>query len=363
MMTMKTLCGHMGLAVVALALPWAAVANDSGQATLRPVIALKPRPPLLPVLPQNDVLAANLDVVAKERENIATALVVVEIGHGPENPQWVMGQTQLQVFLTRLLEASDQPKTAEDGIWPHLPALNAQYKGIRILLRTADGRRFAPMMVFEGKVTAPNLSVVTPDHGREMEYYLFGTARVRRDQMLGVGFLPVYTFEQCRLMGQKIVDTTPRQCLLPDNNIVLETSEAPTLEAARMTSFNDCLKHGKALIYTFPRRCLAAGGRVLTEPPQVYEAEQAAKAKEAARLEEIRLKKEAAQVETIPENTALKIKEDGTPSPLPLPSVPSPTLAPLLAVASPTVQPAGRPVASSPTVAVPARFQPFKVGK
>lgn len=40
--------------------------------------------------------------------------------------------------------------------------------------------------------------------------------------------------EQCRLLGQQIVETRPRQCLLPDNNLLLETDEPPTLASARI---------------------------------------------------------------------------------------------------------------------------------
>lgn len=227
--------------------------------------------PWLPVLPQNDVQPATFAEVKRLREDIDTAMVVVEMGEGEDNPRWMVGATQLGVMLDTMLQFLPQHPLPEDDLWPKLPPLEPRYKGLRLLMQTVDGKRFAPISVFEGRITGPDGTLLSPDYGRRFEFWLFGTTRVRRDQLLGARVLPVLTFEQCRLLGQRIVNTTPRQCLLPDNNIMLESMEMPTLEAAKVRTFDECLQHGKALIYTFPRRCLAAGGRVFTEPPKVYE--------------------------------------------------------------------------------------------
>jgi hypothetical protein len=221
-------------------------------------------------LPQDALLKPDLKLFVEKRDDIQMAMVTVQMGQRNENPRWMMSQTQLQVFLNKLGQMPDKP-LPEDDIWPKLKAPEPGYKGITITLQTEMGKRFAPIKVFEGRITDPNDTLLSPDYGRDLEYWLFGTARVRRDQLLGVAVLPVISFEQCRLLGQKIVQTMPRQCLLPDNNLLLETSEMPTLKSARIRTFDECLHNGTALIYTFPRRCVSAGGRVFTEPPRVYD--------------------------------------------------------------------------------------------
>ena len=226
--------------------------------------------PWLQVLPQNDVLPATLGDVLNRKADIERIDVVVDMGLRQDNPHWEMSSTQRPIFLDRLTNMPEKPLPI-DSIWPHVPQPEMQYHGITVLMRTFKGQRFAPLYIFEGRVEAPNHVLLAPDYGRGLEYWLFGTARIRRDQMLGATVMPVLTFDECRMLGQRIVNTTPRQCLLPNNNILLETDSIPDLTAARVQNFDQCLLHGRALIYTFPRRCLTTGGRVFTEPPRVYE--------------------------------------------------------------------------------------------
>lgn len=225
----------------------------------------------LTVQPQDNVLPVTLATLAENRIDIDQALVVVEMGQGEDNPRWLLSPTQLEVMLDTLLQFMPETPTVEDAIWPKLKAKDPKYKGMRVVLRTVWGRHFEPITIFEGGIRTAGGRLIVPDYGRRMEYWMFGASRVRRDQMTGAHVLHVLTFEQCRLLGQPIVETRPRQCLLPDNNLLLETSELPTLQAAKIKDFDGCLTKGKALIYTFPRRCIAAGGRVFTEPPRVYD--------------------------------------------------------------------------------------------
>lgn len=246
-------------------------------AEVRRVPGVPPALELLQPLPQDALLAADVGLMVQKLDEIQQALVVVQLGQGDDNPKWVMNQTQLAVLMNKLrdlLQPSDEvvvQPPIEDTIWPELGMKEPAYGGMLLVLQTVTGERFAPIRIFEGKIVDPKNNALVTDPGRFLEYWLFGTARVRRDQMLGASVLPVFTFEQCRLLGQRIVETQPRQCLLPENNLMLETDERPTLESAKMQTFGQCLKTGKALIYTFPRRCVAAGGRVFTEPPVVWD--------------------------------------------------------------------------------------------
>ena len=90
-----------------------------------------------------------------------------------------------------------------------------------------------------------------------------------KQQVLATQVLPIFTFDHCRILGNIIVETQPRQCLLPDNNLIFEVPEKATLASLKINNFEMCLKEGQALIHTFPRRCMAAGGRVFTEPPRL----------------------------------------------------------------------------------------------
>lgn len=219
-------------------------------------------------LPQDALLVPTLPNIMANREEIYLAYVGIDIGLEDDNPFWQMSTAAKGVFLRKLANW-EQGVVAEDAIWPNIPDPDERYSGALVLLQTYSGRRFAPMRVHRGEIRAMDGSLIATDPGRSLEYWLFGTARVRRDQLLGVRVLPIYTFEQCRVLGQRIIPTTPRQCLLADNNLLLETAEPPTLQSARITTFDQCLKQGTGLIYTFPRRCVAAGGKVFTEPPQV----------------------------------------------------------------------------------------------
>jgi hypothetical protein len=223
-------------------------------------------------LPQDALLVPTLETILAAREDMQVGLVAVDLGRGDDNPLWQMSQTALTVFLNKLATLDERP-VADDGIWPNIPKPDPRYNGILVMLQTKEGRRFVPFRVFMGNMAVGPDYQVAKDPGRAMEYWLFGTARVRRDQLIGASVLPVYTFDQCRSLGQRVIETTPRQCLLANNNLLLETAERPTLQSAKITTFAECLKQGTGLIYTFPRRCVAAGGRVLTEPPIIYEAE------------------------------------------------------------------------------------------
>lgn len=216
-------------------------------------------------IPPMAVTAANLDEYASQ---VQTVRVEVQLGKGPENPQWSMSHTVLQVWLGKLI--GDNVSPVADNVLKATPAPSSGYKGLKVMMSTIGGKKFEPLTIQNGRITS-NGKLVKTDTGRAIEYWLFSTARVKRDWLLGPQVLPVLTFEQCRLLGMQVVETEPRQCLLPDGTILLDVPEKPTLQSLRITDFAGCLKHGKGLINTFPVRCVVAGGRVFAEPPQALE--------------------------------------------------------------------------------------------
>ncbi len=220
---------------------------------------------------QGGLLVPDLPVIVSESSALQRATVEVQLGLGDQNPSWQMSQTALQVFTQKLADVLAHAPTEMDRLVMAAKNPEPTYRGLTLTLRRVDGKRYATLLLAQGKIRVRGGRVLADDPGRELEYWVFGTARIRRDLLLGSQVLPVVTFDQCRVLGNQVVETEPRQCLLPDKNILLETPDPLTRASLRATDFDSCLKYGKSLIYTFPRRCLAAGGRVFTEPPRVYE--------------------------------------------------------------------------------------------
>lgn len=222
------------------------------------------------VLPQHAPLAVNLIDLAEKAADVQQVSVEVEMGLLRDNPKWMLNQTVVQIFVSKLLNMPDKP-VPEDKWLAKMAAPEESYHGIRLTMVNAAGRPYETITVYNGRVRLPGGRVLHSDYGRQLEYWLFGTARTRKLQMVGPSVMPVLTFEQCRVMGQPIVETAPRQCVLDDGNLILETKEPVTEKSLKAVDFDTCLTHGKALIYSFPRRCMAAGGRVFTEPPRMVE--------------------------------------------------------------------------------------------
>lgn len=221
-----------------------------------PVHAMSPKSVTL--TPQN---------ITEIRDNIGSATLSIDMT--TEKISWPMTQTEVAVLMGRLQNLKVKPHH-NDALFSALKEKNSAYNGITLTLNTRDGRAVTPLHIFEGNVRTDG-GLYQRDAGRELEYWLFGTAKVVKQQILATQVLPIFTFNHCRILGNVIVNTQPRQCLLPDNNLVFEVPEKPTLESLKINDFDTCLKEGKAIIHTFPRRCMAAGGRVFTEPPRLLE--------------------------------------------------------------------------------------------
>ncbi|MCP5405620.1 MAG: hypothetical protein H6922_05320 [Pseudomonadaceae bacterium] len=210
------------------------------------------------------------EVLLENGDDIQRVVVEAEVGKGKENPQWSLSFTAIPILVDKLLEAEPVPPIA-----PKVLAAAKQpepaYKGLTVRMSTAGGRPFEPFKVYNGRVRAQGGAVIRDDMGRGLEYWLFSTARVQRDVRLGAQVLPVLAFEQCRLLGMMVVATEPRQCVMPDETLLLETETPADMSTLKIHDFDSCLKYGKALLATFPRRCVAAGGRVWVEPPRVVE--------------------------------------------------------------------------------------------
>tara|TARA_R110000868_G_scaffold218576_1_gene468961 strand:+ start:105990 stop:106718 length:729 start_codon:yes stop_codon:yes gene_type:complete len=141
------------------------------------------------------------------------------------------------------------------------------YQGLTINIVNKYGENIEPFKVFKGVLSYLDGQKISLDINRHLEYLIWGMNKSRKNQDLAWKMLPITSFHDCVKLGYKMVETSPRQCLMTNGDIFLDVGESVTQEALSIQNFSDCLVKGQAIINTFPRRCIAAGGHVYTEPP------------------------------------------------------------------------------------------------
>ncbi|MFZ2620491.1 MAG: hypothetical protein WAX89_06415 [Alphaproteobacteria bacterium] len=216
-----------------------------------------------------------MGLFAEKQSEIKTVLVDVRAPADADGnkARWNLNETEKEVLLGQLLYNTEE-RHPDDAIFAEARGDLAAYKGITLTMNLfgdgdKSGGTLGPLTVFNGRISDNKGKLLRRDPGRRLELWLFGTAKRRKDMLLAIQAIPVFTFDQCRLLGNMIVASTPRQCLLPDGNLLLDVPETATVASMRIKNFDDCLEQGQALIDTFPRRCVAQGGRVFTEPPRI----------------------------------------------------------------------------------------------
>jgi hypothetical protein len=179
---------------------------------------------------------------------------------------WQMSPTDWPVLFTRIVKA-DQEEAKYDDL--KIPQPESPYNGFKIQIQNRFGENLAPVVLYNGLLKSEQGHAYAMDPDRGTEYWLWGTSNKVRALDDGWKYMPVISFKQCIDMGNRLIETVPRQCLMTNGDIFLEIPEEPTQESIGIADFDDCLTFGQALINTFPRRCIAAGGHVYTEPPRV----------------------------------------------------------------------------------------------
>ncbi|MDD9911541.1 MAG: hypothetical protein OXQ96_00665, partial [Alphaproteobacteria bacterium] len=209
-----------------------------------------------------------LQKIQEKQADINTATLAIRSGNSEQPTTWQLTHIETQVFLGKLLK--NAPALHIDAaLYQSLSNPTPNYQGVEVALVSFNGQKIANLLIFNQQIQNTEGYALKADMGRELELWLFGTAKLLKQQLLATQVIPIFSFKQCLLLNNLIIETVPRQCLLPNNNILLDVSERPTLKELEIQNFEDCLKNGKALIKAFPRRCLAAGGRIFTEPPRL----------------------------------------------------------------------------------------------
>lgn len=197
-------------------------------------------------------------------ETIMAATVTLETGK--KETTWLVPQRKIPVIFSKLRYAPAGPHKY-DEFFNTLPSPKG-YKGVVVKFANTTGGTTPPFRVFGGAIYSEDGTLLYNDSGRQLEYWLAGTAQTYAHQKDVLEVLPVFDFEQCINLGHVVVDTTPRQCLMPNEKVMLDMPESLTSYDFSVQNFDECLQKGIAIIQSFPRRCIGPTGLLFAEPPR-----------------------------------------------------------------------------------------------
>ena len=205
----------------------------------------------------------NLAVIA---DNTLKVEITVMDTQALELFKWRLSPADMGVFYKKLAQLPNKA-TVESNL--DIPNPESGYRGLEVAITNKYGEQIEPFTIYNGALKTFNGEKLMTDPNRDLEYTLWGLNYSPKNQRMMVKMLPIIDFDQCVKLGNKMVPTTPRQCLLKNGEIFLDVAEKPTQESITIRDFDECLVKGQAIINTFPRRCIAAGGHVFAEPPRV----------------------------------------------------------------------------------------------
>ncbi len=213
-------------------------------------------------------LPTTIATIVEHGHEILNVTFEADTGTGADNFRWTPSQTEISVLLGKLERLEETPHPYDD-IFVQAPLPNSAYKGVILRIKTNFGDLFGTIRLTNGRLIDAKNQTLAYDAGRKLEYWLYSTGENPKTRAVAAQVLPFFAYEQCINVGNLTVETTPKQCILPDGRLMLDVPEEPTTASLQAIDFESCKQFGKALINTFPRRCLAAGGRVFTEPAKL----------------------------------------------------------------------------------------------
>lgn len=201
---------------------------------------------------------------AEDNSMVASARVVVSTTVAPDKMRWDLSPLDVPVLTAKL--AALNPDSCGK---PAAPAKGTNYSGLTIHITSTKDEPYQPIRVYGNSVTLNNATCALQDTDRNFEYWVFSTARTFDQRVKATEVLNIFSFGECLRLGHVIVETTPRQCVLPDGTTFVEDTEKLTAADRKITDFDKCFAAGRPIIETFPRKCMAPGGRLYLEPPRV----------------------------------------------------------------------------------------------
>ena len=212
---------------------------------------------------------ASLKNHVENAHEVLTISVNVKLGDSPLSGKWNLSQTQMHVLFGKLKRLK-HVEHAYDEIFEKIKEPSKRYAGLELSFSSNDDDlTFETLVFYAGKITNKEGKLLFVDPGRLIEYWLWGTAQSRVQQQIGMNVLNIFAFDQCVQLGHLLIETDPRQCLMPNTVVMLDLGEMPTFDALQIKTFEQCLISGTAIIDSFPRRCMAAGGKLYAEPPRM----------------------------------------------------------------------------------------------
>lgn len=177
---------------------------------------------------------------------------------------WRLNPVELPIFIDKVRKlqvALSGNVTTEKS--------NTIYSHIEVSLLGNKGQVYQPVKIYQNKVDLPANPRPHEDQNRDLELWLLGTAKTfgQKDQIANL--IHIWSYEDCKALNHTLVDSVPRQCVLPDGTTFLEIDKKLSQKDKEITTFDKCLKAGHPLIVSFPRKCVAPGGRVYIEPPRL----------------------------------------------------------------------------------------------
>ena len=259
----------------------AAPAQQAPQAKNKMPAAIKPKmPAALPTAAAEVPFtrakpAPKLDIKALAEDNSHVRDITLQVhvsGHDKAAKadeklmHWALSSVDRPIFIQKVADL--EPALAGTV---SVPKSRTSYQNISVTITLDDGSVLPPIKIYANRVELPGKSVPLEDTKRDTEFWLFGTADTYKQRLRATELLDIMTFRECMLLGHTIVETDPRQCVLPNGTTFLEVelSKPLTEKEIAIRDFEACLKGGYPLILTFPRKCVAPGGRVYVEPPRL----------------------------------------------------------------------------------------------
>jgi hypothetical protein len=210
--------------------------------------------------------AVIIDDLVADNSQVAQVTVNIRIDDPNQQPMsWVLSPLDIPVLIRKLAE-----KKEVFGKVSTVPS-ESGYAGITLNMLSPKGRSYGPVTIYQNAIEIDGRPRFLQDSNRDLEFWVFGTARSFDIRVRTIDLLEVYTFGECLTLGHTLVETQPRQCIIPDGTTFLETNVALTERDKKINSFDKCLEADQPIIETFPRKCVAPGGRVFVEPPRLRE--------------------------------------------------------------------------------------------
>lgn len=202
---------------------------------------------------------------------VAVAHVTVESDREVERVSWKLTHVDWQTLAGKLRHYRPNEQHPYNTILAQAPTQgDGTYKGLKLSfeMKPEADTQLPALRFYDRKILNESGEVLLEDSGRELEYWLFGTTKDTAPQLIALTHLPIFTYDQCTNMRFEVVNTRPRQCVMPNGLVLLQAPGAPVMDPLLITDFDTCLEQGIAIIETFPRRCVTKGGKLIPEPPR-----------------------------------------------------------------------------------------------